>query len=136
MSQLNSKLEDAQKQDPTVPAKDEVTYESRKGVTIKVYSPSNGAKVTSPLVIIGEVPGNWSFEASFPVILKDPNGNIIAKAPAQLLGDWMTTKLVPFSLKLPYTASMTGNGSIILQKDNPSGLPQNDDSVMIPVAFL
>jgi hypothetical protein len=47
----------------------------------------------------------------------------------------MTSELVPFSLKLPYTAATPGNGSLILQKDNPSGLPQNDDSVTIPFTF-
>lgn len=135
VAQLNSRLTNAQKQASTVLVKDEATYVSDKGVTIKIYSPSKGTKVTTPLVIIGEVPGNWSFEASFPVVLKDSNGNVVAQAPAQLLGDWMTTELVPFSLKLPYTTPVSGNGSVTLQKDNPSGLSQNDDSVTIPITF-
>lgn len=133
--QLNSRLSNAQKNASVVPEKDETTYLSDKGVSIKVYSPLKDAKVTTPLAVIGEVPGNWSFEASFPVVLKDSNGNVVAQGSAQLLGEWMTTALVPFSLKLPYTTSVSGNGSVILKKDNPSGLPQNDDSVTIPITF-
>lgn len=135
VTQLKSQQADDTKQISPSPSNNEFIYTSTKGVSIKVYSPLKTAKVTSPLAIIGEVPGNWSFEASFPVILKDSSGEVVAQASAQLLGDWMTTELVPFSLKLSYTAAASGNGSLILQKDNPSGLPQNDDSVTIPVTF-
>jgi len=135
VSQLNSRLTNAQKQASTALVKDEVAYVSTKGTTVKIYTPSKGTKVDNPLVIVGEVPGNWSFEASFPVVLKDSSGNVITQALAQLLGDWMTTELVPFSLKLPYTTPSSGTGSLILQKDNPSGLAQNDDSVTIPIVF-
>jgi hypothetical protein len=110
-------------------------YTSKKGVKITIFTPHSSAKVTSPLSVIGEVPGSWSFEASFPVILKDSKGTVLAQAPAQLLGDWMTDKMVPFSIKLPFSASTTTTGTLTLQKDNPSGLPANDDSLTIPVQF-
>jgi hypothetical protein len=111
------------------------TYTSAKGVKIKIYTPASGATVVNPIAVVGEVPGNWSFEASFPVVLKDSTGNVIVQTPAQLLGDWETTQLVPFSVKLVFSGSESGSGTIVLQKDNPSGLSSNDDSISIPIKF-
>lgn len=110
-----------------------VSYSSLKGVEVVLYSPRDGGIQVSPLAIVGEIPGNWSFEASFPVVLKDASGAIIAQDTAQVLGDWMTTDPVLFSLKLPFTTTVGGMGTLLLQKDNPSGLPENDDSIAIPV---
>jgi len=135
VTRLNTQLGDAQKQVSNVQNKDESTYVSAKGITVKVYTPLKNANVNSPLAVLGEVPGSWSFEASFPVVLKDSNGTIIAQVPAQVLGDWMTDKLVPFSVQLTYDAVPSGDGVLILQKDNPSGLSKNDDSVTIPIKF-
>lgn len=110
-------------------------YTSQKGVKVIVYAPVSDAKVASPVAVIGEIPGNWSFEASFPVQLKDHKDSVIAQTPAQVLGDWMTSDLVPFSVKLTYSSAQSGSGTLILQKDNPSGLAQNADSVTIPIQF-
>lgn len=110
-------------------------YISLSGVVIQVDNPEKNAKVGSPLKISGKVPGSWSFEASFPVRLEDGSGNVLAQAPAQLLGDWMTTELVPFEATLTFTSPGSGTGLLVLQKGNPSGLPEKDDSVSIPIKF-
>lgn len=111
------------------------TYTSLKGVTIKVFTPAKSSFVSSPLLITGEVPGNWSFEASFPIRLINNQGVVIAEVPAQLQGDWMTTNLVPFTATLNFTNPGNGEGTLLLVKDNPSGLAENDDSLSIPVKF-
>ena len=118
---------------PTAPA--QTTYTSLNSVSVNVTSPQGDEKVKSPLAIAGEVPGNWSFEASFPIILLNSDGEVVAKTTGQVLGDWMTDSLVPFSAKLTWVTPETGNGTLVLQKDNPSGDPANDDSVSIPVKF-
>ena len=110
------------------------SYTSGKEVKVKVYTPQKNQVVASPLIILGEVPGSWSFEASFPVKVVDSDGKKIATARAELLSDWMTDELVPFSVKLKFDAK-TVNGALVLQKDNPSGLPENDDSVSISIKF-
>ena len=110
-------------------------YTSQKGVKITVFAPAQNAKVTSPVAILGEAPGNWSFEASFPIKLVDSSGNTVAQTTAKLLGNWMTTSLVPFSAQLTYTSTPTGNGSLVLQKDNPSGQAANADQLTVPVQF-
>lgn len=102
---------------------------------VHVNAPLPGAKVASPLTITGRARGNWYFEASFPVRLLDGNGVELAIKPAQAIGDWMTAEYVPFSVTLTFAQPMTATGTLILQKDNPSGLPEHDDSVSIPVTF-
>lgn len=131
ITQLNHERATNSKAAPLPTASDK--YTSKKGVAIKVYTPASSSTVTSPVVVMGEVPGNWSFEASFPVKLLDAKGNVVVSAPAQLLGDWMTDKPVPFTVKLTFSNTPGGNGTLVLQKDNPSGIAANDDSVSIPI---
>lgn len=102
---------------------------------IRVTNISSNQIVSSPLVVKGEARGQWYFEASFPVELVDGNGKRLAMAPAQAQGEWMTTEYVPFSVTLTFTLPTTATGTLILHKDNPSGLPQNDDAYRIPVRF-
>ena len=130
VSQLQTELTNLQKQKSTT-----TSYTSVKGVKINVFTPVKGETVTSPLVVLGEVPGNWSFEASFPVSIEDLNGLVENKVAAQLIGDWMTSDMVPFSATLDYGATIVGDGVLVLRRDNPSGLPENDDSVTIPLRF-
>lgn len=107
-------------------------YLSEKGVKVEVTSPENDESPTSPFTVEGRVPGNWSFEASFPIELVDQEGNRLAMAVAQLDGDWMTEELVPFSAVIELT-DYSGTATLILHKDNPSGLPENDDTVQVPI---
>ena len=47
----------------------------------------------------------------------------------------MTTDFVPFSVTLTFVKPATATGTLVLQKDNPSGLPEHDASVEMPVQF-
>jgi hypothetical protein len=106
-----------------------------KSNLIRVFSPQPNQEVTSPLSITGEARGYWFFEAVFPIRLLDKNGNIIAQTPAQAQGDWMTEDFVPFSTQINFTVSETQAGTLVLEKDNPSGLPENADELDIPVVL-
>lgn len=116
-----------------------VTLQSstEKGATdlIRVTSPKPNDTVMSPLTTRGEARGNWYFEATFPVKLFDVNGNLIAQHYAQAQGEWMTTEYVPFSSTLTFAAPTTATGTLVLENDNPSGLPEHDDQIRIPVRF-
>jgi uncharacterized protein YneF (UPF0154 family) len=103
---------------------------------IHVSIPLPNVLVQSPLVVKGEARGNWYFEASFPVKIFDANGKQLGTVAAQAQGDWMTTDFVPFQATLIFDTPTTETGSVVFMKDNPSGLPQNDASVSIPVYFL
>jgi len=32
-------------------------------------------------------------------------------------------------------SGVTGQGRLVLEKDNPSGLPENDDQLWLPITF-
>lgn len=102
---------------------------------IHVTTPLSGAKITSPLVVRGEARGNWYFEASFPVLLRDANGKELVVKPAQAQGEWMTTEFVPFEVTLNFAKPTTKTGTLILEKDNPSGLLEHAAQIEIPVVF-
>lgn len=113
---------------------------AQKGDLIKVSSPRIGADVSSPLIVEGEARGNWFFEASFPVYLTDWDGKIIGQGIAQADGEWMTTNYVPFKATITFNkADISGQysdrGTLILKKDNPSGLPEHDDALEFQVKF-
>jgi hypothetical protein len=97
--------------------------------------PKYGDTVKSPLTIVGKARGNWFFEAQMPVILKDDKGNELFHGPATAQGDWMTTDYVPFSLTIKFDPKDAEYGVLIIEKDNPSGLPEFDASYAIPVRF-
>jgi hypothetical protein len=100
---------------------------------IKVDSPQPNQEIQSPFVVKGQAKGNWFFEATFPVKLLDENGNIIKQTFAQAQGDWMTTNFVPFESVLIFSVDKNQKGTLILEKDNPSGLPENAKEISIPV---
>lgn len=102
---------------------------------IQVLTPHPNDVISSPLTITGKTRGSWYFEASFPVTLKDSQGTILAQAPAQAQGEWMTNDFVPFSVTLTFPQPTTNSGTLILEKDNPSGLPEHSQSFEIPINF-
>lgn len=102
---------------------------------ITLASPTPGQVITSPVAIEGQARGYWYFEASFPVKLTDEYGNLMALAPAQAQGEWMTENFVPFKVTLTFDKGTATKGYLILEKDNPSGDPAKDQSLKIPVKF-
>lgn len=107
-----------------------------KSNLIRVSNPKPNQEITSPLVITGEARGTWYFEASFPIVLVDWDGLIIAEGHAEAQSNWMTQDFVPFQATLTFKAPTYKNyGALILRKDNPSGLPEHDNALEIPVLF-
>lgn len=103
---------------------------------IRVFTPRAGDAVGSPLTVTGEARGTWFFEATFPVVVVDWDGRIIGESYATAQDNWMTEDFVPFSATLTFVApTLYNRGAIILQKSNPSGLPEYDDALEIPVIF-
>jgi len=106
------------------------------GLPIVVDNIKDGQEVGNPFVITGSARGYWFFEASFPIELVDINGNILTTAIAQADGEWMTTDFVKFSATLSYVKpTSTKQALIVLSKDNPSGDPDKDQSIFIPVVL-
>lgn len=101
---------------------------------IQVESPKPNQIIQSHFTVIGQAKGNWFFEGSFPITLFDLSGNAIARTVATAQGEWMTADFVPFSAVLNFEISTsTMNAILALHNDNPSGLPENDKEIRIPV---
>ncbi|OGY43739.1 MAG: hypothetical protein A2820_02305 [Candidatus Buchananbacteria bacterium RIFCSPHIGHO2_01_FULL_40_35] len=100
---------------------------------IRISNPRPNQKISSPLTITGQARGNWFFEASFPIDLYDGNNNLLGTAIAQAQSEWMTTDFVPFTAQLKFGQPSLEKGLLILRKDNPSGLAENDEQLIVPV---
>jgi hypothetical protein len=102
---------------------------------IVVTSPTQNSTVSSPLTVTGRARGSWYFEASFPIeLVNESTGLVIARGIAQAEGEWMTTNFVPFKATLTFPRpATTTKAQLILRNDNPSGDPERDKSVIIPV---
>lgn len=114
---------------------EDASNESGKADLIRISAPLPNSFIKSPLEVKGEARGYWFFEADFPVKIFDDNGFLLGIRPAQALGEWMTEDFVPFSLTLPFASPSALKGKLVLEKDNPSGLPENEDQLVIPVFF-
>ena len=117
---------------PTTQKPDEGTPLSRR---VTITSPQPNTTVGQRFEVKGEAPGNWFFEASFPVQIRDKDGNVIARTHASAQGEWMTTEQVKFTSTINIETAYKGPATLILMRDNPSGLPENDDAVEIPIVI-
>lgn len=107
---------------------------------VRLLAPHPDEVMTSPLVVRGLARGPWFFEGSFPMTLTNWDGLIIAEGIATAQGEWMTEDFVPFEGTLTFETpedigDFSRRGALILQKDNPSGLPEMDDALEITVFF-
>jgi len=119
-------------------------YRQNIPADIVVDEPSPLETIASPLTVSGKARGLWYFEASFPIVLTDWDGKIIAEHRAQAKGEWMTTDFVFFEGELKFENPVfegankdhfSRRGYLIFRKDNPSGLFEHDDALEIPVLF-
>jgi len=102
---------------------------------IQVENIVRGQLVQSPVVLKGKARGYWYFEASFPIRIYDGNGDELGVTIAQAQEEWMTENFVPFEATLQFKTPKTKQGFLVLEKDNPSGLPENADELRIPITF-
>ena len=103
---------------------------------ILLDSPLPGANISAPLAIKGRARGTWFFEGDFPVLLLDAQGNKIAESYLTAKGEWMTENYVGFEGTIDFKGPFSGQrGTLILKKDNPTGLAKFDDALEIPIHF-
>ena len=109
---------------PDTPIETKTTIEEDLSDQIRVIKPLPGQTVKNPLIIEGEARGTWFFEATFPVKLLDANGNILVSHYAQTQEEWMTEDFTSFHAQIEFEKPITATGTLVLEKDNPSGLPE------------
>ncbi|MBU0649150.1 Gmad2 immunoglobulin-like domain-containing protein, partial [Patescibacteria group bacterium] len=102
---------------------------------IRLTQPAANQMVSSPFVVQGQARGTWFFEASFPVWLYDESGNELALTIASTTEEWMTNDFVSFQAIVEFENPQTGIGSLVLENDNPSDLPENQYELRVPIRF-
>lgn len=115
--------------------REDIGNELEKLDLIRISSPRPNQAISSPLLIEGEARGYWYFEASFPARLYNANGEELAVMPIQAQDEWMVTDFVPFRAVMVFGKPGTDTGTLVLEKDNPSGLPEHADELRVPVRF-
>lgn len=117
-----------------------ITYKNATIDLITVELPFPDAVTGKEFSVIGQARGYWFFESSFPIEVIDINGNVLATAIAQAQPDpvtnevnWMTENFVPFKANVKIPETYIGPATLVLKKDNPSGLLENDASVSFPI---
>ncbi len=126
-------VEDENNFDPNEEPVIDPVYVNASSDLIQVELPYPGAVTGKEFTIIGKARGYWFFEASFPVELRSMDGNILGGGVATAEGDWMTEEFVNFTAEMQTPSAFTGPAILILKKDNPSGLPENDASISFPI---
>jgi len=112
----------------------DLNVSSTSSMPIVLYNIKDNQTIKSPVKIEGKARGNWFFEASFPVKLVDADGNVITSTTAIAQSDWATTSFVDFIATVEYTKSTsTDRALLILSNDNPSGNPDFNQSIFVPV---
>lgn len=113
----------------------DIGNELEKNDLIRINNPRPGQSIISPLEISGEARGHWFFEADFPIRIFDEDGKELGSAIATAESEWMTEDFVSFTSLLEFSLPNTKKGNLMLEKDNPSGLPEFDDYLRVPVVF-
>lgn len=115
------------------PATSTIKYINSSADMIVVDYPTPNTIVGKDFTITGKARGTWFFEASFPIHVLDKDGKIITIGIAQAQSDWMTTDFVPFSVDIKIPDSYAGPITLVLNKDNPSGLEEHDASISFSI---
>ena len=98
-----------------------------------LFSPKPNETVSSPILLQGKARGSWFFEASFPVSLVDSSNKELARSHVEAIGDWMTEDYVEFKGILNFEVNVTTSATLVLEKDNPSGLPENAGKIEVSI---
>ncbi len=101
---------------------------------LKIDLDKNWPLQNGELVVSGEVVGFWFFEASFVAEVWNSFGQRVASGLATAQEEWMTEELVPFSIEIDLPETwLEDRATLVLIKDNPSGLPEHDDVLAVPI---
>jgi hypothetical protein len=102
---------------------------------IQITKPRPNEVASSPIIITGQARGNWFFEGQFTAKLVDDRGQILNQTVIKSLADWTTTDFVPFAGELVFRLPSVKTGKLLLVKDNPSGIPENERQLEVPLKF-
>jgi hypothetical protein len=113
----------------------QIVYLNTMTDDIQIETPGAGAAVEKRFTVNGKARGNWYFEASMSLELRDVRNELLLQIPVQAQGEWMTMELVPFSTEVSVPGSYAGPATLVIRNGNASGLPEHDKSITIPISI-
>ncbi|MEX0933373.1 MAG: Gmad2 immunoglobulin-like domain-containing protein, partial [Candidatus Paceibacterota bacterium] len=115
----------------------DIGNEIEKSDLIRLDNPRPGDTLfhNQSYALSGEARGHWFFEASFPFQILSNEGDELFAHYATAQGEWMTENFVPFTTEFTLDTEYVGPATLVLKRDNPSGLPENDDELIVPVVI-
>ena len=117
------------KDDTSMPGADDSELE------VIIEQPGEDEVVTAPFAISGKARGYWFSEGQITVKVTDMDGETLFTGDFES-SEWMTEDFVPFEvLVTSLDTEGLSSGMIVVEKANPSGLPENDDSFKQSISF-
>jgi hypothetical protein len=117
----------------------DIGNELEKTDVIRIGSPRPGELIFlgETYELSGEARGYWFFEASFPFEIVSKDGEQLFSHYATAEEEWMTEEFVPFTSEFVLSGGeeYVGPATLILRRDNPSGLSENDDELIVPIVI-
>lgn len=109
-------------------------YKTEKGLSFDLISPKPNSKIGCDFVLAGKMPREWFFENSFQysILINDKE---IMTGSVESNDDYTVEEILSFSKSISCKEGCLGDGEIVLQNNNPSGLDENHDEYRIPVTF-
>lgn len=97
------------------------------------FSITPGQEVSDEVIATGTIGGSYFFEGNIFVNILDENKELLRAGNGNAKTDWMTAEPVGFDAILDFSKLKKGHAFVEIHNDNPSGLPENDKSILIPV---
>ena len=94
-----------------------------------------GATITDVVTITGDIKGVYFFEGKAQGMLLDENKKVLNTFSLDATSNWLTADAVSFTAKVDTTSALAGPGFIRLKSDNPSGDPEKDKYIDIPIVI-
>ena len=113
------------------PITEKITYNNTSAEKIIVDLPFPGAVTGKEFKVTGRARGFY-FEGSFPIDVLDSKGQTLVQTYATAQGEWMVDAFVPFEANVKVPDTYIGSATLVLRKDNASGLPEHDASISFP----
>lgn len=97
------------------------------------FSVMPGQKVSGEIVATGEIKGGYFFEGNILVNILNRNKDLLRAGNGNAKTNWMTSEIVGFDAVMDFSGLKKGDAYIEIHNDNASGLPENDNSILIPI---
>ncbi len=94
-----------------------------------------GSRVQGEVAYHGSLKGAYFFEANLRINVLDMNKNSLKQSNATATSDWMTEDPVEFEGIMDFGGLPKGPAYFEIHNDNPSDLPENDKSILIPIVI-